>query len=79
MFCDTLFVHDKINHVQALSMSFAIAAEAICCMCFMVNLQAWRLVVVEWTAQTHVFVWLEMVVVEDLGESELIFDLFDCH
>ena len=60
-------------------MGFAVAAEAISRMSLVVDLEARSLVVVEWTAQTHVFVWLEMVVVEDLGESELIFDLFDCH
>ncbi len=57
----------------------AVGREAISGLSFIIDLHRRRFVGMEGAAEPHIFIWLEVVVVEDLGEEEFRLDFGDFH
>lgn len=77
MFGALVHPHDKVDHIAAAGIT--VGAKARPGIRLPVDLKAWGLVFVEGTAQHVVGVGLQAVVVQDLPDGELLFDLSDLH
>jgi len=67
VFVAVFFVHHKVYHIQAFAVGLAVGGEAIRRVRFVVKLQALAFVVVERTLQSHVFIGLQTVIMQDGG------------
>ena len=72
-------VHNKINHIEAFTLCFAVRRKTKSRMGFVIHLQARAFVIVKRAAEPQVFVGLELVMVQDLGKGKAGFDFGDCH
>lgn len=60
-------------------MSLTVGTEAIGCMGFVVQLQAWGFVLMERAVDTVVFIGFIAIVFDDFRQSEVLFDFVDLH
>jgi hypothetical protein len=79
MFAAFFHVHYKINHIKAFAVGFAIAAKAIGCMGFPVELHTWGFIIMERAVNSIVLVGFKPVMLHYFGKGQVGFDLLNCH
>jgi hypothetical protein len=79
VFAQVLFVHNKVDHVQAFAVGLAARGKAVTGLRFIVHLHARGFIVMERAMQSEVFIRFQAVVVQYLGQTKLLFDFGDLH
>ena len=74
-----LLVHDKINHIQAFAVGWAVGTKAVCRMGFVVNLHARCFIFMEGTAQAHMLIRFQSISGQYLCHRQPLFYLLYFH
>ncbi len=79
MFAQVFFMHHKVDHVQAFAVGFAAGGKAVAGLRFIVHLHTGGFIIMERAMQPLVLIGLQAVIIQYMGQGELLFDLGDFH